>query len=55
MAKKVKGKKTTVIVNPKKDDLMKEDIKRLLRSEVDSLREAAKKKLEEAGATVEVQ
>ena len=49
MAKKVKGKKTTVIVNPKKDDLMKEDIKRLLRSEVDSLREAAKKKLDPVG------
>ena len=49
MAKKVKGKKTTVIVNPKKDDLIKEDIKRLLRSEVDSLREAAKKKLDPVG------
>ena len=44
MPKAKRVKKSNVIINPKKDDLMKEEIKSLLRSEVDSLREAAKKK-----------
>ncbi|MBU37963.1 MAG: hypothetical protein CMA59_00405 [Euryarchaeota archaeon] len=49
MPKAKRVKKSNVIINPKKDDLMKEEIKSLLRSEVDSLREAAKKKLDPVG------
>ena len=43
------GKKTKIIVNPKKEQIMKEQIKELLRAEVNSLREAAKKKLDPVG------
>ena len=43
------GKKTKIIVNPKKEQIMKEQIQELLRAEVNSLREAAKKKLDPVG------
>ena len=42
-------KKTNIIVNPKKEQIMKEQIQELLRAEVNSLREAAKKKLDPVG------
>lgn len=37
-------KKGNVIINPKKEDLMSESLRKIVRSEVDSLRESAKKK-----------
>ncbi len=37
-------KKGNVIINPKKEDLMSESLRKLIQSEVDSLRESAKKK-----------
>jgi hypothetical protein len=43
------GKKTKVIINPRKEDLMKESIRDLLRMEVGQLKEAAKKKLDAVG------
>tara|TARA_X000000368_G_scaffold126008_2_gene98929 strand:- start:4539 stop:4970 length:432 start_codon:yes stop_codon:yes gene_type:complete len=43
------GKKTKIIVNPKKEQIMKEQIQELLRAEINSLREAAKKKLDPVG------
>ena len=43
------GKKTKVIINPKKEDLMKEQIQELLRAEVQALRESSKKKLDPVG------
>ena len=43
------GKKTKIIVNPKKEQIMKEQIQELLRAEISSLREAAKKKLDPVG------
>ena len=43
------GKKTKIIVNPKKEQIMKEQIQELLRAGVNSLREAAKKKLDPVG------
>lgn len=41
--------KTKIIINPKKEDLMKESIRDLLRLEVGQLKEAAKKKLDPVG------
>ena len=43
------GKKTKIIGNPNKEQIMKEQILELLRAEVNSLREAAKKKLDPVG------
>ena len=43
------GKKTKVIINPKKEDLMKEQIQELLRAEIQALRESSKKKLDPVG------
>lgn len=37
-------KKGNVIINPKKEDLMSESLRKIVRSEVDTLRESAKKK-----------
>ena len=37
-------KKGNVIINPKKEDLMSESLRRIVRSEVESLKESAKKK-----------
>jgi hypothetical protein len=37
-------KKGNVIINPKKEDLMSESLRKIVRSEVESLRESAKKK-----------
>ena len=37
-------KKGNVIINPKKEDLMSESLRKIIQSEVDSLRESAKKK-----------
>ena len=37
-------KKGNVIINPKKEDLMSESLRKIVSSEVDSLRESAKKK-----------
>ena len=42
-------KKTKVIINPKKSDLMKESIRQLLDMELETLKEAAKKKLDPVG------
>jgi len=42
-------KKTKVIINPKKSDLMKESIRQLLEMELETLKEAAKKKLDPVG------
>ena len=41
--------KTKIIINPKKEDLMKESIRDLLKLEVGQLKEAAKKKLDAVG------
>ena len=40
-------KKGNVIINPKKEDLMSESLRKLVRSEVEGLRESAKKKAKE--------
>ena len=37
-------KKGNVIINPKKEDLMSESLRKIVRSEVESLKESAKKK-----------
>lgn len=37
-------KKGNVIINPKKEDLMSESLRKIVRSEVEALRESAKKK-----------
>jgi hypothetical protein len=37
-------KKGNVIINPKKEDLMSESLRKIVRTEVESLRESAKKK-----------
>ena len=42
-------KKTKVVINPKKQDLMKESIRHLLQMELQSLKEATKKKLDAVG------
>ena len=42
-------KKTKVIINPKKQDLMKETIRQLLQAELETLKEASKKKLDAVG------
>ena len=41
--------KTKIIINPRKSDLMKEDIRQLLKIEIAKLQEAAKKKLDPVG------
>ena len=38
------SKKGNVIINPKKEDLMSESLRKIVRSEVEGLRESAKKK-----------
>lgn len=43
------GKKTKIIINPKKKDLMQESIRELLALELGKLQEAAKKKLDPVG------
>ena len=43
------GKKTKIIINPKKEDLMKESIRALLQAELADLKEASKKKLDAVG------
>ena len=43
------GKKTKIIINPKKEDLMKESIRALLQAELADLKEASKKKLDPVG------
>lgn len=43
------GKKTKIIINPKKQDLMQESIRELLALELGKLQEAAKKKLDPVG------
>ena len=43
------GKKTRIIINPKKKDLMQESIRELLALELGKLQEAAKKKLDPVG------
>jgi hypothetical protein len=40
-------KKGNVIINPKKEDLMSESLRKIVRSEVEALRESAKKKSKE--------
>ena len=42
-------KKTKVVINPKKQDLMKETIRQLLQAELETLKEASKKKLDAVG------
>ena len=42
-------KKTKVLINPKKQDLMKETIRQLLQAELETLKEASKKKLDAVG------
>ena len=42
-------KKSKILVNPKKSDLMKESIREMLRLEVQNLQEKAKKKLDPVG------
>ena len=42
-------KKTKVVINPKKRDLMKETIRQLLQAELETLKEASKKKLDPVG------
>jgi|TARA_B100000035_G_scaffold29443_1_gene22608 hypothetical protein len=43
------GKKTKIIINPKKQDLMKESIRTLLAAELATLKEASKKRLDPVG------
>ena len=43
------GKKTKIIINPKKELLMKESIRALLQAELAELKEASKKKLDPVG------
>jgi hypothetical protein len=43
-------KKGNVIINPKKEDLMSESLRKIVRSEVEALRESAKKKSKEKKA-----
>jgi hypothetical protein len=43
------GKKTKIIINPKKKDLMKESIRTLLAAELATLKEASKKRLDPVG------
>ena len=43
------GKKTKIIINPKKKDLMQESIRELLALELGKVQEAAKKKLDPVG------
>ena len=43
------GKKTKIIINPKKEQLMKESIRALLQAELAELKEASKKKRDPVG------